>query len=198
MGDASLWADLPPQATQLWNGLRGGLIAPAADMELAGLSPDAYVALWAERGADPALIGGRPYYAHELAGRYAFSTEDHEAARDDLRQRVRFLVEDAPALASAINPEAPIRSHDLSDGYRQSTGGAAQGLTPLANCGMNLLRAPVMAVDFGPGRGRLILSQLLTAGRLAEGHGEPGLYGLRPDPAAQQVVLNMMARALAE
>ncbi|NLD73314.1 MAG: glycoside hydrolase, partial [Chloroflexi bacterium] len=37
MGDASLWADLPPQATQLWNGLRGGLIAPAADMELAGL-----------------------------------------------------------------------------------------------------------------------------------------------------------------
>jgi hypothetical protein len=36
-------------------------------------------------------------------------------------------------------------------------------------------------------------SQLLTAGRLAPGFGQPGLYGIRYDPAAAQFVLNMLA-----
>ncbi|MFP4053183.1 MAG: hypothetical protein ACLFV7_04890 [Phycisphaerae bacterium] len=45
-------------------------------------------------------------------------------------------------------------------------------------------------------QGRLICLQLLTAGRLAENFGSEGLYGLRPDPAVQQMVLNMLARAL--
>lgn len=195
--DDSLWAGLPREATWLWNGLRGGLVAPAADMELAGLSPEAFVALWAGRGADPERIAQGPYLAQELAGHYAFSAGDDPAAHDGLRRRVRFLVEDAPALAAAINPEAPIRTYDLAAGYRASAGGAATGLEPLASCGMNLLRAPVVSVSFGPGRGRLILSQLLTSGRLAAGYGEPGLYGLRHDPAAEQFVLNVMAVALA-
>jgi hypothetical protein len=43
--------------------------------------------------------------------------------------------------------------------------------------------------------GRLILSQLLTAGRLAVGYGTEGHYGLRPDVAAQQFVLNLAGRA---
>lgn len=42
----------------------------------------------------------------------------------------------------------------------------------------------------------MILSQLLTAGRLAPGFGQPGLYGLRYDPAAAQLVVNMLAAGL--
>ncbi|MFP4432950.1 MAG: hypothetical protein ACLFTN_00665 [Phycisphaerae bacterium] len=45
-------------------------------------------------------------------------------------------------------------------------------------------------------QGRLICSQLLTAGRLAEGFGSEGPFGLRTDPGAQQLTLNLLARAL--
>jgi hypothetical protein len=37
---------------------------------------------------------------------------------------------------------------------------------------------------------------LLTAGRLAHGYGQTGLYGIRYDPAAVQFVLNMLQAAL--
>jgi beta-galactosidase len=193
--DASLWEGLSREATWLWNGLRGGLVAPAADMTLSGLAPDAFLASWAERGADAQAIRGSSYYAFELAGHYAFATTDDAEAHDALRRRVRFLVEDAPALATAINPEAPITVHDLAAGYRASAEGAARSLTPLANCGANLSRTPVVEVRFGGDRGRLIISQLLTAGRLAPGYGSEGLYGLRVDPTAQQLVINMVARS---
>jgi hypothetical protein len=41
-----------------------------------------------------------------------------------------------------------------------------------------------------------LVSQLLTAGRLANGFGEMGLYGIRYDEVANQFVLNMMEIAL--
>jgi hypothetical protein len=63
----------------------------------------------------------------------------------------------------------------------------------LATCGRNLTRTPVLRARFAERPGSVILSQLLTAGRLAPGFGQPGLYGIRYDPAAAQFVLNMLA-----
>ena len=193
-GDSSLWEGLELQATWLWNGLRGGLIVPPSDLELRGLSPAAFMALWRGRGADTQAVQGTHYFAYELAGQYAFSAEPDEATAKGLRERVKFLVEDAPSLQNVINPSAPIQVRDLAEDFRASAGGQAESLTPLASCGKNLLRAPVVQVTFGAGRGSLIISQAITRGRLAEGYGQAGLYGLRHDPAAEQFVLNMLAK----
>ncbi len=197
--DDSLWAQLPRASTWLWNGLRGGLIVPAADMEVTGLSPSAFLSLWVSRGADGAAIQNRKdYYAYELAGYYAFSPDDkNEAVIDQLRQKVRLLVDDAPALQDRINPNAPVESNDIAQTYRRDgRGGEALALTPLASCGKNLTRIPIVELGFGPLKGKVILSQVLTAGRLVRGTQRPGLYGIRYDPAAEQFTLNLIARAL--
>jgi hypothetical protein len=127
----------------MWNGLRGGLVAPASAMEVVRADPAGVLALWKEHGADPELVKGDAYYA-----------------------------------------------------YRRSAERPALRVQALATCGRNLTRTPVLRVQFADRRGRLILSQLLTAGRLAPGFGQPGLYGLRYDPAAAQLVLNMLADGL--
>jgi hypothetical protein len=62
---------------------------------------------------------------------------------------------------------------------------------PLAVAGKELVKSPAVKIAFDDGA--LIISQLLTSGRLAEGFGSDGLYGVRYDPAAVQVVLNMIA-----
>lgn len=193
-----LWDGLDCQYTWLWNGLRGGLVVPAVEMEPGGLSPDAFLSLWAGRGADLALVqGGEGYYAYELAGFYAFSRARGAETEHALRARVRFLVEDAPALAVSIDPDGPIKVSDLCRQYAASAQGKAIALVPLANCGKGLTRVPVVQVGFTPGMGSLILSQLLTKGRLAPGYGQEGLYGVRYDPAAAQFVLNMMKQCVA-
>jgi beta-galactosidase len=190
----ALWGAMPDRATRLWNGMRGGLIVPAEDMELTGLSAAAYTTGWQARGADPARIAHGPYFAYELQGFYGFADRaDDRAVADALRERVRFLVRDAPALAVAINPDSPQRTTDLHQGFLAAQNGQARSLAALATAGKNLTRTPVALVDFGPGKGRLIVSQLLTAGRLAPGFGEAGLYGIRHDPVAAQMVLNMLA-----
>jgi hypothetical protein len=195
--DDSLWENLDRQSTWLWNGLRGGLLAPACDMELVGLSPSAFLATWAARGADAGLIRAGRCVAYELAGFYAFSEQPDKAVSDALREKVRFLVEDAPALKLSINPSAPIRTIDLGELYRQSVSGRAESLLPLANVGKSLSRSPVVLVGFGKGQGSMVVSQLLTAGRLARGFGQDGPYGIRFDVAARQFVLNMLSRSLA-
>ena len=192
-----LWWSLHRDQTCLWNGHRGGLVVPSADMEVAGLSPKAVAALWIGRGAKRDFMQTPDYFAHELAGFYEFSEGQSPEAIGALRQRVKFLVDDAPALQHAINPEAPVRSTNLGELYRRCAGGRAQKLVALANCGKNLTRTPAVRIEFGAGRGRLVLSQLMTAGRLARGFGSDGLYGVRYDPAAAQVVLNMIGGAVA-
>ena len=52
-----------------------------------------------------------------------------------------------------------------------------------------------MAIGFGEGRGRLLVSQLLTEGRLSPGFGSDGLYGVRYDATAVQTVVNLLAAA---
>lgn len=196
--DRSLWRHLPREATWLWNGLRGGLVVPADEMAVGGLSPEAFAAEWANRGADQGSVRGNgPYYAYELAGFYAYSTApDDKATIAGLRQKVKFLAEDAPALKDRINPEAPVVTTDLRAGYRASASGQATRLVALATAGKNLERVPVVELRFGPHDGRVLLSQVLTAGRLQRGRAEPGEYGLRYDPAAEQFVLNCLAEAV--
>ena len=66
----------------------------------------------------------------------------------------------------------------------------------LVNAGKNLTRTPVVKIDFGEGKGKLIVSQLLTSGRLHRQFGDAGLYGIRYDEATVQMVLNMMNEVL--
>lgn len=193
-----LWNGMPHSYTWLWNGLKGGLIVPAADMQVHGMNRDALLEQWRSRGADPERIRGeKGYYAYELAGFYEYSdSASDKMSESKLRERVAFLVEDAPALAMTIDPKAKIRVTDLCGEYQASAGGMAKNFTVLVNAGKNLTRTPVILVDFGEGKGRMILSQLLTAGRLAEGFGEPEANGIRYDEAAVQMTLNMLAELL--
>ncbi len=191
--DDSLWAHMPVSATWIWNGLRGGLIAPADDMEVSGLSPSGFLAQWSGHGADPAAISAGSYYAYQLAGYYAFSTAPNDKPTiDALRKRVKFLAEDAPALQAVINPDSPVEQTDLHDGLRKASSGQALHLLRLSTCGKNLTRTDIARLEFGPGKGSVILSQALTAGRLADNTAPPGFYNIRHDPAAEQLVLNML------
>lgn len=113
-----------------------------------------------------------------------------------LREKVKFLVEDAPALAMTVNPKAPITTTDLVKEYHESLNGKAENLQPLASAGKNLTRTPIVAISFGADKGKLILPQLITAKRLGKGYGDKGLYGIRYDPAATQFVLNMLKNSI--
>ena len=192
-----LWNHLPGDAHRLWNGLRGGLIVPAVDWQLSGLSQEAARSAWLSRGAPPELLASGSCIAYGLAGIWAFSATRDPAVESRLRAQVRFLAEDAPALAWATNPQAAIEVSDVAADIASSNG-MAQRLDPLAVAGKNLARTPVWRVAFGSGRGHLCLSQCLTAGRLHESCVGVGFWGVRTDPCAQQLVLDLMALALAD
>lgn len=192
---SQLWEHLHPQATSIWNGLRGGLNVPVWDMEVEGLGADDFLAMWTNRGADAGKMKEEDYYAYELAGCYAFSVGSDSYTMDQLREKVRFLVEDAPALKNSIDPDAPIKTISLSALYKASSG-QVKGMKILARCGKNLTRTPVIELTFGENSGSFIVSQIITRGRLAEGHGEDGLYGVRKDPAAGQLVLNLLKKVV--
>ncbi|MBN2412808.1 glycoside hydrolase [candidate division KSB1 bacterium] len=188
-----LWYNLEWDYSWLWNGYRGGLIVPAMEMEFSGLSQDAFISHWVSRGADRNLISSDSYYAYELEGFYSFSVEkDDPETKKKLREKVKFLVEDAPALAISIDPDARMQTIDLVQGYTDCLQGKAENFIPLVNCGIDLYRTPAVRIDFGRDRGSLLVSQLLTSGRLAKGYGQDGLYGVRYDEVAGQFVLNML------
>lgn len=193
------WSGIPHGGTWLWNGLRGGLIVPAAEMKIEGLSGAALVDFWKSRGAEPQQMMGGSYYAYELAGTYAFSHHrDDGGVEQQLRAKVKFLVSDAPALASVINPNGEIKVTDLAALYRNNKSGGIEKLDVLVNAGKGLALSPVVKVSFAPGSGRVVLSQLLTEGRLLpeERHDPEPVYGLRYDPVAVQAVLNLLAAAV--
>lgn len=165
---------------------------PAVEMEVTGVNKTSFLELWESRGADMKLIREENYRAYELAGYYAFSAGQDESIKKQLREKVKFLVDDAPALAVSINPNAPIKEYRLSEMLKENDAGHTHSVKPLVYCGKNLARSPVVEIGFGEGKGRLILSQLITSGRLAEGYGQPGAYGIRYDPAARQFVINLI------
>lgn len=193
----ALWRNISEDYTRIFNGTRGGLIVPASDMAFSGLNSKAFITQWVGRGAVEKEIIKGPYYAYELQGFYEFSSKPDDAdLQKSLKAKVQFLVEDAPALANAINPQTPVVITDLAKSYQISYTGNAEDFIPLANCGKNLTRTPVALIDFGKNKGRLLVSQLLTANRLSKDFEEKGLYGIRYDPVAVQYVLNMLDLSL--
>ena len=196
--DSSLWNGLTVNCTRLWNGLRGGIIVPAAGMEVSGLSQEAFLNLWTARGADEAQIIEGPYFAYEYCGFYAYDSKDNSAeAEKYLRDKVAFLVEDMPALALSLPRNTPIRVTDLHSSYVSNEGVKVSGLTAMAVAGKDLVRTPVMKVEFGENDGSLILSQLITQGRLAPGYAPwRRVRPLEFDPAAVTFVLNMIDNSL--
>jgi hypothetical protein len=197
--NSALWNNLKPQHTWLWNGYRGGLIAPAQNMEITGLKQEAFARQWTNRGADTATLKSGDYYAYELQNHYKFfdQPEDQDTI-GALREKVKFLVQDAPALANAINPEAPVHEVNLHERYLQSKNAQAEKFTPLASAGKNLTMNPVVKVSFGEGKGNLIISQLFTQKRILPENKNNILYRPSFDPAAKQFVYNIMVEAVKE
>jgi len=188
-----LWENIPLDYTWLWNGLRGGIIVPATNMEISGLDQNAYLSKWVAKGAEENKIKGNSYYAYNLQENYRFSdSSNDEKLLNELRQKVRFLVEDAPGLKASINPNAPVEIIDLAEGYKLSKEGQAKNILSLVNCGRNLIQTPVTLIDFGEGKGQLIISQLITKGRLTGAQDKRSLYDIRYDVVACQVVINML------
>ena len=197
--DSSLWNGLPHHYGYMWNGLRGGLVVPAFNMEVMGLSQDAYLADWVARGADAARIKGEGhYYAYEYCGFYRFSDSPEDSkAMESLRQQVAFLIEDMPALRLSLPRSNPIRVTDLVTGYKNNEGCRVSGFSTMVAAGKNLVRTPVVKIAFGEGEGNLILCQLLTEGRLAPGYAAPRkIHQAKYDEMAVQFILNMMSAAL--
>ena len=194
----ALWKNLVEDDAWLWNGYRGGLIIPADVMEVLGLSQKSFFDLWVERGADPDAIRNDPdYTAYELDGYYAFSTQpsvDQDVVIQGLRDHIKFIQQDAPAIAAYIDPGAPVEIHALNREYNKLSAGSDSEISvvPLAVAGKGLSKVPVVKISMGEGSGDLIASQLLTRGRLAKGFGTEGNYGVRYDPVAVQMVLNMI------
>jgi len=191
--NVQLWNNIPREATWMWNGLKGGLIVPSVDFELSGLSASSFLETWKAKGAAIENIKKEDYYSYELEGFYAFSTtEKNSVLKDSLRQSVKFLVEDAPALKLRINPDAKIIVRNLNKAFKESKKGKASALLPLVSAGRNLKKKPVYAVEFAKGYGKVIISQLITDGRLHRTEEKTNKLEKKYDAAAAQMVLNML------
>ncbi|MDP4274996.1 MAG: glycoside hydrolase [Bacteroidota bacterium] len=194
-GNCQLWNNLKTDYAWMWNGMRGGLVVPATGMEIEAPSSDAFINLWKIRGADEKMImGGTAYFGYEFEGFYDFSISGNDPkVKSSLYHKIKLIAEDGPSLAKSINLNAPVKVVNLSERYnellKQNTG---ISYTPLACCGKGLTRIPCGLVDFGGKGGKVIISQLLTSGRLAKGYGQNGLYGIRYDESAVQMVINML------
>ena len=181
----------------MWNGLRGDLVVPAWEMDVRGLNADMFLELWVARGADEAVIkSGQPYFAYELHGYFDYSSkpDDAETLRR-LRASVKQKIEDAPSLAVFVDPNAPIKQTDISSGYKRAYAGQAKRIIRMVNAGKNLTRVPVIMVEFGDGKGNLLVSQLLTAGRISHAKEMGVPYERRYDETAVQIVLNMIEKS---
>ena len=156
--NASLWNGLGYDYAWLWNGCRGGLVTPSAQMEITGLGPAAQKAIWQKRGADTSFISSG-LVAFQLQGFYAFSKQaiDKETIRK-LKDKVAFLVADAPALQSAVNANAPVQEIKLQNVLKMAEEAEGKDIQVLALCGKNLVRTPVAQIEFGLGKGKIIIS----------------------------------------
>lgn len=185
-------------ALQLANGYRGGLTAPAVSMELEPTDHQGILEQWLRRGAEKSMLLSCPdCTAYELEGFYAFSPEPSLSAAQALRSRVRFLVADAPSLEKRIDPESDIKTVPLGRLLKEAaTKKPTSPPTPIAVCGHGLKRVAAFAIQPEKTSGTLVLSQLLTQGRLVKGYAEPGLYGARYDPEMAQLMLLCLQQAL--
>lgn len=195
-GGQEMWFKLPGDAGWRWNGLPEGRIVPAQSLEVTGLTRSAIFRRWTARGAQGNEIRRGPYFAYELQGLYAYSAEpDDSGAETDLRARLRALAHDKPVLNSILNFNAPVSQTDLTAAYREASRLGAWSIVPLVVAGPDLERTPVEEIGYGAGKGVLVLSQLITEGRLAPQRAGT-TRSTRYDPAAEQMVLNLLGIAL--
>lgn len=189
---------LQPWDLWLMNGTKGGLAIPKWEMQVLGLSPKAMISTWLARGADPLVLSsGKDYYAYELNGYYAFSTKAKDRDTEaKLRARVRFLLQDAPALKNELNPDGPINSWAIGAELKASTGGGTEkaqvtSILPLMTAGKGLTRTPTVLATTNSGQH--IISQLMVDGRLVGTATPPYAKDKgRPDPVVQQLLLNWL------
>lgn len=195
-----IWENLPSDYGRLWNGIRGGLVAPAANIEPQGLSSNAYMAKWLGHGADSVRIMNGPYYAYEYCGYYGYSDNGNDTTIiNGLKEKVRFLMEDMPALRIALPHRSPVTITNLHGEYTASKDINVTELIPLAVAGRNLTKTPVFMVKFANSDGSLIISQLITEGRVSpEFAPKSGLYPRKYDEVAVQFVLNMLNTAVSK
>lgn len=191
------WKGLHRQALQVSNGYRGGLNAPAAGMTVEGLGREAYLRQWTSRGASPELFEHENAVAYSLCGFYAFAEEPNDAVCGRLRDHVRLLIEDAPSLQDSADPEAPIGVEEIAAVYRALPQRRSE-LHPIAVCGRTLERAAAFVLRLENVRGPIIISQLLTEGRLHADYAQPGMDGPHTDPEMVRLVLNMMDELIKE
>lgn len=196
--DNSLWKNLPKSYGGMWNGLRGNLMVPAWEMDVQGVNADLFLEQWVARGANKeTIISGKSYFAYELHGYYEFSEKANDVeTKKRLNDKVLQHIADAPSLAVFLDMTVPIKSTDIASGYNNVNVGMAKSLTIMANAGKNLTKTPVLMIEFGNGKGNLIISQLLTANRLVSHNNTGKLYDIRYDETAVQMVLNMIETAL--
>jgi hypothetical protein len=188
----ALWKGLEKEYAWLWNGYRGGLVVPAAQMEVSGLEPRAQKELWQKRGADISLINNG-LIAYELQGFYEFSlVSGDKSVIKKLVDKVTKLVADTPALKSTVNPNAPILEINLKTQLQNSEKAEGKSMQVLAVCGKNLTKAPVVQIEFGVGQGKILVSQLLMENRLLPIWQNQNVYALRKDPVAIQMLINMI------
>jgi len=195
------WQHIPKEGFSLWNGLRGGLIVPAVNMEVEGVSAEAFAELWANRGADIHKIKqAKSYCAYECMGLYEFGEDKSPAVKERLMERVNFLLADAPALKTG-NQVPQMTEYNLSEAYAAYEDNGNRCI-PLLHAGKGFKRIPAMEIQYGAGI--LIVAQLMTDGRLtgkAEAKraddSEASIGYLRMtnthrDPLVRQLVLNLL------
>lgn len=186
-----LWENINRKSMWLWNGLRGGLIVPAVDMSVDGNDKESFEKMWTSKGADTEKMKKSDYFAYELEGYYEYSEKEDENVKNALRQQVRFVVEDAPSLKDCIDTEAEITVTNLYKKYNELASNEGKiKYIDVVKAGKNLLRTPCVAVEFEDGKGRLLISQMMFDGRLANKCG--GFFDLRNDVAASQLIVNII------
>ena len=188
--EKAYWKYIPKQSFWLWNGLRGGLIVPAVNMEVEGVSAEGALELWKQRGANASKIKTTDYRAFECMGIYEFGEGDPDEIKAKLMQRVNFLLADAPALKNS-RYTGEITEYNLSAVYGCLEDNDNKCI-PLIHAGKELKRIP--AVEVLCGTGTLIVAQLIIDGRLTgkRQSSQWHMSNAHRDPAVCQVVLNML------
>lgn len=181
-----LWRNIPAKTTWLWNGQRGGLIVPAVEMNIENASGEAFLELWKSRGADIDKIQEGNYFAYSCIGIYEFAENVNREAEAKLMKQAHHIVDDAPAIADRAG-KLVAKVENLHEMYLELKGKQVT-YTPLVVAGKFLARVPMVQLTLP--KGELVISQMMFKGRLCGDVKE--VYGLRRDPAAIQMLFNLL------
>lgn len=192
-GSRRYWEGLQRQALQISNGYRGGLNVPAEEMTIDNISRDAFATQWRARNITREQLTRKGACCYELSGFYVYAPCPSESAREELRKSVKRLVEDAPSLAVSIDPSAPVKCYPVSSMY-ESLPDRDGRLYPIARCGRGLSRNAAVLVELEGAK--IILSQILTAGRLLSEHEAEERYSVGFDPELVRLTRNMLVSLL--